>query len=100
MLSEPEDPPLTEWKGIPVMPGAIAGRESDDSYEFSIEATPQEVQDFYERELSQQGYSLWAVGENDATGEPAMLMLSKGTDMLTISIIVEAEYLLVMMIQI
>lgn len=49
--------PLLEWKGIPVMPQAIAGQEYlDGSYSYTVNASMEDVQDFYIQELAPQGW--------------------------------------------
>ena len=74
----PDGELLVSWQGFPIMPGAIAGEEDDNMYTFVIEASPDEVRVYYERELAKLGYGLMASGlmasgVNDA-GETKMLM--------------------------
>jgi hypothetical protein len=95
-LPLPTGEPLPVWKGIPIMPGAISGAESEGAYTYTIKATPQVVQAFYARELPKAGYSSFAIGTND-TG-PVMLMYEKGTQSLLISVIVQGELTLVMIL--
>jgi hypothetical protein len=78
VLPLPEGEPLAEWQGIPIMPGAITGKEEPYLYTFVIEASPDEVRVYYEGELAKQGYDLMATGTNDA-GETKMLMFSGGS---------------------
>ena len=73
MLPMPDGELLVSWQGFPIMPGAIAGEEDDNMYTFVIEASPDEVRVYYERELARLGYGLMASGVNDA-GETKMLM--------------------------
>ena len=73
VLPMPDGELLVSWQGFPIMPGAIAGEEDDDIYTFVIEASPDEVWAYYERELAKLGYGLMATGVNDA-GEMKMLM--------------------------
>lgn len=67
----PEGEPAAEWQGVPVMPGAIAGRDDGDSYLFTIKASDKEIQAYYEKELRKLGWSLLGVGE----GETANILL-------------------------
>lgn len=54
----PSAVPVAEWEGIPIMPGAIAGEEvaGGVGYEFSIQATVDEITAYYETELAGLGY--------------------------------------------
>jgi hypothetical protein len=55
----PSGTPLAEWEGIPIMPGAISGEPAgDDVYQFTIQATIDEVTGYYETELADLGYQL------------------------------------------
>ena len=51
----PASHPTKEWKGIPVMPGATAGEGDEEGYVFTIHATSQQVQDYYQVELARLG---------------------------------------------
>jgi hypothetical protein len=50
---------VTEWKGIPIMPNAVAGEESVDggigSYAFTIKENIATVQSYYINELTKKG---------------------------------------------
>jgi hypothetical protein len=50
--------PLAEWKGIPIMPGALSGKEVEDGYEFTTQATTDEITQYYEVAFAELGYSL------------------------------------------
>ena len=43
------------WKGIPVMPDATSGEGDEEGYVFTIHATSQQVQDYYQVELARLG---------------------------------------------
>jgi hypothetical protein len=60
---EPLGEPAAEWQGLPIMPGAISGGEADDGYEFSTQATIDEITQFYEAALAAMGYSLTTSGQ-------------------------------------
>ena len=60
---EPLGEPAAEWQGIPIMPGAISGGETNDGYEFTTQATIEEIAQFYEAAIPELGYSLTASGE-------------------------------------
>ncbi|HSL44668.1 MAG TPA: hypothetical protein VK897_14625 [Anaerolineales bacterium] len=54
---DPQGTPVQEWKGVPVMPQAIAGQEFGDTYSFRVNATAQEIQEFYNQELTALGWN-------------------------------------------
>src|SRR5215211_5934285 len=56
-MPEPQGKPVQEWRGIPIMPEAIAGQEFANAYSFRANATVQEVQAFYDERLAQLGWS-------------------------------------------
>src|SRR5512139_2350140 len=57
---DPQGTPVAEWNGIPVMPQATAGQEFTDpnpSYSFKINATAQEVKDYYDAQMPDIGWN-------------------------------------------
>jgi hypothetical protein len=54
----PSETPLDEWKGIPIMPGAIRGEIAKDGYQFTTQADLEEITGFYETELAHLGFEL------------------------------------------
>ncbi len=92
-LPLPSGDPVSEWKGIPIMPGALAGEESNAggkaNYTFTITGDVQTVQDYYTTELTKLGWSAFATGQGESG--LALLIFMKGTDLLTLSIIVADE---------
>jgi hypothetical protein len=56
---DPQGTPVQEWRGIPIMPQAIAGEEFSESntYSFKANVTAQEVQEFYSNELTALGWT-------------------------------------------
>lgn len=56
---DPQGTPVQEWKGVPIMPQATAGEEFNESntYSFRVNATAQEVQEFYSKELTDLGWN-------------------------------------------
>jgi hypothetical protein len=58
-MFDPQGTPVQEWKGIPIMPQATAGQEFNEnsSYSFRFTGTTQEVQDFYNGQLTPLGWS-------------------------------------------
>jgi hypothetical protein len=55
----PQGTPVQEWRGIPIMPQAVAGEEFSESntYSFRVNATAQEVQEFYGQQLGPLGWT-------------------------------------------
>jgi len=91
---DPQSPPLSEWKGIPVMPQASAGEESEGMYVFKIAATSQEIQDFYNAQLPNLG---WETAFSMPMAGTAILLYSKGNQVLSITIMpTEGEETIVM----
>jgi hypothetical protein len=62
-----EGQPASEWKGIPIMPGAVAGEGDEEGYVFTIRATPQQVQDYYQLELGKLGWPSLAQGDGESS---------------------------------
>ena len=54
----PEGTPSADYHGVPIMPGAISGGEVPEGYEFTTQATVDEITQFYEDALADLGYSL------------------------------------------
>lgn len=76
-LPIPTGEPAVEWSGLPIMPQAIAGDEGEGSYYFTVEATFEEVETFYESEMQPLGWNLLGVGEGE---NGALLMIFQKED--------------------
>src|SRR5215212_9528147 len=83
----PQGTPVSDWKGIPIMPQATAGQEFAESntYSFKADATVKEVQDFYNAQLVEQGWSSLFSMPGDANG--AIIAFQKDSSVLTITIV-------------
>lgn len=93
----PEGQPASEWNGIPIMPEAIAGEGDEESYVFTVKATPQQVQEYYQLELGQLGWQPFATGDGDSS---LMLMFTNSASAtLTISIIAKGDEVLVLLVK-
>ncbi len=79
------DPPLEEWKGLPIMPGAIGGSESEGGYGYFIEASLEEVDLFYEQFLTEAGYSVFT--SIDDNPNLIFVMYFDGSDFIGLSAI-------------
>ena len=96
-ISTPE-PALSEWHGIPIMPGAYNGDEDSESYMFLIQASSKEVREYYDKILSELGWQLLSAGEGEGEGEAVLLFYLKGTAVIGISIIVQDEAIQVLIL--
>jgi hypothetical protein len=84
-LPMPSGTPMAEWDGIPIMPGAIAGEGDEAGYYFTVDASVDEVQEFYETEMPQAGWELLAAGEGGSNGA-VMLIFIKGSTPMPVAI--------------
>lgn len=71
------------------MPGAIAGEGDNLGYTFTIDAPLEDIQRFYEKELAELGWNMFASG-NGTTGT-ALLFFMKDADTLSVSVIPQAD---------
>ena len=93
----PEGQPASEWNGIPIMPNAIAGDGDDERYVFTIKATAQQVQEYYQLELGKLGWQAFATGDGDSS---LMLnFMNKTSATLTVSIIAKGDEALVLLVK-
>jgi len=93
----PQGQPVSEWNGIPIMPEAIAGEGDDESYVFTIKATPQQVREYYQLELGKLGWQASAIGNGDSS---VMLMfVNNASATLTVSIIAKRDEALVLLVK-
>ena len=85
-LFNPQGTPVQEWRGIPVMPQATAGQEfaENNTYSFKASATLQEVQDFYDQQLSGLGWS--QPFSFPMEGEGGIMVFQKENSTLTITV--------------
>jgi hypothetical protein len=93
----PEGTPASEWQGIPIMPGAIAGDGDEESYVFTIRATPPQIQKYYQSELGKLGWQSSAQGEGESS---LMLIFTKGdSTTFTVNILAKGEESLVLLVK-
>ena len=66
----PSEIPLKIWKGLPIMPGALAGKETapDRMYYFITKASQDEVKDYYLEVLPDYGWVSDLILPNDESG--------------------------------
>jgi hypothetical protein len=92
----PEGQPASDWNGIPIMPGAVAGEGDEESYVFTIKATPQQVADYYEAELATLGWQPFGTDNKEAS--LMLLFMDKNSATLTINIIAKGDEALVLLV--
>ena len=96
----PSGTPLSKWHDIPIMPDALNGEERGaDTYIFTIQTAPEDVERFYTNELVKLGWTLLGIGKGETGGNALMIFAGpKGT--LTVSILIadEKESLIYVMI--
>jgi hypothetical protein len=77
------------------MPGAIAGEGDEESYVFTIKATPQQVQDYYQVELGKLGWQPLGTEDRDSS----LMFTNNASATITISIIAKGEQVLVLLVR-
>ncbi|RPI92446.1 MAG: hypothetical protein EHM40_12965 [Chloroflexi bacterium] len=87
----------SEWKGIPIMPGAVAGEGDEEGYVFTIKATPQQVQEYYGTELAELGWQPFAQGDGEAS--LMLIFMNEDSMTLTVSVIAKGDEVLVLLVK-
>lgn len=82
-ILEPKSSPLSEWMGIPIMPQASVGDESEGVYTYRVDATSDEIQEYYKAALPALG---WESSFSMPVAETAILIYTKGEQVLSITI--------------
>lgn len=73
-LPVPTGAPVSSWHDFPILPNPIAGQDNDKGgYFYSVRATPQQIQDFYTREMKKLGWDLLSVSTK--ANDPGYLFL-------------------------
>jgi hypothetical protein len=88
---DPTGAPVSEWKGIPVMPQATAGQENTDSstYSYKADATVKDAQDFYGTQLKDLGWKSFMNMPGDSNG--SIQVFQKDSSFLTVTAIEQSE---------
>lgn len=73
-LRMPDGKPAAEWGGIPIMPDALAGNGDEDGYIFTVKATVEEIQQYYETAMVELNWKLFASGEG-STGARIIIFI-------------------------
>lgn len=93
----PQGTPDKEWHGIKIMPGALAGSGDNGSYRFTIKATAAEIEAFYQKELSADGWTSLATG--DGGNGSSLIIFIKDTKTFSVSIIPSDDLFIVMLVE-
>jgi hypothetical protein len=67
-MAQPTRPTVTSWRGVPIMPKAIAVQEKEGVYSYRIDATVDQVRQFYDTEMSGFGWRPGPIGALDIGG--------------------------------
>ncbi len=94
----PSGIPDQEWNGIPIMPAAIHGEGDAQGYTFTVQSDTQSIQQFYQTELANLGYDLFATGESDEN-KPVLLMFMKDSSIVTVSVFAHEDLMLVLIVK-
>ena len=93
----PQGTPLSEWRDVPIMPGATVGQEFNEyTYSFKIGETPEGVKNYYKAILPNRGWT----SQFDlpvANDEGGLMLYVQGDNLLTISItVVDGETVVIL----
>jgi len=96
-MFNPQGTPVKEWNGIPIMTQATAGQEFPDakSYSFKATATVKDAEDFYKAELVKLGWS--STINMPSTDQGAVLVFSKDSSVLTVTITSQNDAIVVLL---
>jgi hypothetical protein len=89
ILPMPSGKPSSEWNGIPIMPTALAGEGDSKGYSFTIKASSDEIQKFYEKALAKLGWNM--LGSGQGTTDAVLLIFMKDAGTLSVSIIPQPD---------
>jgi hypothetical protein len=79
------------------MPGAFAGEGDEEGYVFTIQATSQQVQEYYQLELARRG---WQPSAQEGSGSSVLLSFTDSpAATLTVSILAKGEEVLVLLVK-
>ena len=95
---DPQGNPAQEWRGIPIMPEAIAGQEFavNNAYSFTVQASAQDVQAFYDERLTQLGWS--QPFESPFDENSGMMTFRKERSSLAITVTPSEDYMVVLLV--
>jgi hypothetical protein len=79
------------------MPDAIAGEGDAEGYVFTIRATPQQVQEYYQLELGKLGWQFFAEGQGEAS--LMLIFMNDAAETLSVSILTRGNESLVLLVK-
>jgi hypothetical protein len=85
------------WNGIPIMPGAVAGEGDEESYVFAIQATLQQVREYYELEMGKLGWQ--SSVEGDGTTSLMLTFTKDASETLTMNVLAKGDEVLVILLK-
>jgi hypothetical protein len=85
----------TDWDGIPIMPGAITGEGDEEGYVFTVRASSQQVQDYYQLELAARGWQ--SLSEENEGSARVLVFVDNASTLLTVRILTRGEEALVLL---
>lgn len=80
----PHSTPAEHWMDIPIMPGALRGEGDEFGYTFTTLAAPEQIREFYQKQLAELGWEYLPYAEGD-TGT-SMMVFRKAEETLIISV--------------
>jgi hypothetical protein len=80
----PVGTPLADWKGVPIMPGALNGGEAEGGYRYATAASIDAIKDYYDNALTELGYRLTTSGEEEGA---SFWMFQEGTTTVIIGVL-------------
>jgi hypothetical protein len=97
-MLDPQGTPVQEWRGIPVMPVAVAGQEfsENNTYSFKANVTAKDVQDFYNAALTERGWSQPFSAPFEADG--GLMLFRKDQSSLAVTVIASEGSVVVLLV--
>jgi hypothetical protein len=92
----PEGQPAVEWDGIPIMPAATAGEGDEESYVFAIQATPEQIREYYQVELGKLGWQPLDPGNQDLS---QLTFVDSTSTTLNVNILIKGDQALVLLVK-
>ncbi|MGA7193693.1 MAG: hypothetical protein WBW94_08690 [Anaerolineales bacterium] len=93
----PTGQPVSNWNGIPIMTQAVAGQEfNKNTYSFKATASATDVQTFYAGQLKTLGWSSSFSAQGG--GQGGVMLFTKGTSILSITITTSDKDVVVLLI--
>lgn len=95
-LHIPTGIPVSTWNDIPIMSNAVSGDGDDKGYSYTVDATLDYVQIYYNKALAKLGWSL--IGTGQGKGKSILLFYQKGSETLTILAVADVDELTLVML--